>query len=152
MQIHQLKRKTKNKKPKSVGRGEKRGKTSGRGTKGQNARAGSRKRPELRDFIKKIPKLRGRGVNSQKSVKSKPVVVSLDKLEKNFSSGDAVNPSVLAEKGIIKKIGGKIPAVTLVSDGELTKKFEISKCKVTAKAREKIEKAGGEIGQPTTNN
>mgnify|MGYP000036980155 CR=1 FL=1 len=29
------------------------GKTAGRGTKGQNARAGHKKRPEIRDFIKK---------------------------------------------------------------------------------------------------
>ena len=41
-----------------VGRGGKRGKTSGRGTKGQNARAGHKKRPEMRDLIKKIPKQR----------------------------------------------------------------------------------------------
>ena len=31
------------------------------------ARAGRKKRPELRDFIKRFPKLRGRGVNSLKS-------------------------------------------------------------------------------------
>lgn len=67
MQFHTLKRKTANKKSKTVGRGGKRGKTSGRGTKGQNARAGRKKRPELRDFIKRVPKLRGRGVNSLKS-------------------------------------------------------------------------------------
>lgn len=50
-----------------VGRGGKRGKTSGKGTKGQNARAGRKKRPEIRDFIKRFPKLRGRGKNSLKS-------------------------------------------------------------------------------------
>ena len=68
MQIHNIKRKTKNKKSVSVGRGGTRGKTSGRGTKGQNARAGHKKRPELRDIIKKIPKLRGRGRNSNLSI------------------------------------------------------------------------------------
>ncbi len=67
MQFHTLKRKTKNKKSRQVGRGGTRGKTSGRGTKGQNARAGRKKRPELRDFIKRFPKLRGRGKNSLKS-------------------------------------------------------------------------------------
>ncbi len=39
-----------------IGRGGKRGKTSGRGHKGQNARAGTSKRPEMRDIIKKLPK------------------------------------------------------------------------------------------------
>ena len=67
MQLHTLSRKTPNKKSRSVGRGGKRGKTSGRGTKGQNARAGRKKRPELRDFIKRVPKLRGRGRSSLKS-------------------------------------------------------------------------------------
>lgn len=67
MQFHTLKPRTKNKKSRQVGRGGKRGKTSGRGTKGQNARAGRKKRPEMRDIIKRIPKLRGRGVNSLKS-------------------------------------------------------------------------------------
>ena len=71
MQFHSLKRKTPNKKSKAVGRGGKRGKTSGRGTKGQNARAGRKKRPELRDFIKHVPKLRGRGRSSLKSFQKK---------------------------------------------------------------------------------
>jgi ribosomal protein L15 len=71
MQFHTLKRKTANKKSTQVGRGGKRGKTSGRGTKGQNARAGRKKRPELRDFIKRFPKLRGRGRSSLKSRQTK---------------------------------------------------------------------------------
>jgi len=71
MQWHTLKPRTKRKKSVSVGRGGKRGKTSGRGTKGQNARAGRKKRPEIRDFIKRFPKLRGRGVNSFKSFQPK---------------------------------------------------------------------------------
>ena len=73
-------RKTKNKKTRQVGRGGTRGKTSGRGTKGQNARAGRKKRPELRDFIKRIPKLRGRGKSSLKSFKPKARGVDLKTL------------------------------------------------------------------------
>jgi len=71
MQFHTLRRNTPNKKSKTVGRGGKRGKTSGRGTKGQNARAGRKKRPELRDFIKRVPKLRGRGKSPLKSRQKK---------------------------------------------------------------------------------
>lgn len=71
MQFHSLKRRTKNKKARQVGRGGTRGKTAGRGTKGQNARAGRKKRPELRDIIKRVPKLRGRGVSSLKSFQTK---------------------------------------------------------------------------------
>lgn len=71
MQFHTLKVKTKRRRARQVGRGGTRGKTSGRGTKGQNARAGHKKRPELRDFIKRIPKLRGRGKSSLKSFQIK---------------------------------------------------------------------------------
>ncbi len=59
MQIHNLKREHKNKRDRLVGRGGKHAKTSGRGGKGQTARAGNKRRPELRDIIKKLPKNRG---------------------------------------------------------------------------------------------
>ena len=71
MQFHNLTAKTKRKYARQVGRGGTRGKTAGRGTKGQNARAGRKKRPEMRDIIKRIPKLRGRGKSSLKSFKPK---------------------------------------------------------------------------------
>lgn len=71
MQFHNLQAKTKRKRSRQVGRGGTRGKTSGRGTKGQNARAGRKKRPELRDIIKRVPKLRGRGKSSFKSFQRK---------------------------------------------------------------------------------
>lgn len=71
MQFHNLQSKTKRKRSRQVGRGGTRGKTSGKGTKGQNARAGRKKRPELRDIIKRVPKLRGRGKSSLKSFRPK---------------------------------------------------------------------------------
>ena len=71
MQFHNLTSKTKRKHARQVGRGGTRGKTSGRGTKGQNARSGRKKRPEMRDIIKRIPKLRGRGKSSLKSFRPK---------------------------------------------------------------------------------
>lgn len=76
MQIHNLKRVHKNKKDRLVGRGGKHAKTSGRGGKGQTARAGNKRRPELRDIIKKLPKLRGYQFNSIR----KAVPVSEDKI------------------------------------------------------------------------
>ncbi len=76
MQIHDLKRIHKNKKDRIVGRGGKHAKTSGRGGKGQTARAGNKRRPELRDIIKKLPKNRG---YKFKSVR-KSVVVAKEKV------------------------------------------------------------------------
>ncbi|MBP9711718.1 MAG: hypothetical protein KBD55_01650 [Candidatus Pacebacteria bacterium] len=76
MQIHELKRQHKNKKDRIVGRGGKHAKTSGRGGKGQTARAGNKRRPELRDIIKKLPKNRGYMFNSVRKV----VMVPKEKL------------------------------------------------------------------------
>jgi ribosomal protein L15 len=76
MQIHNLKRTHKNKKDRLVGRGGKHAKTSGRGGKGQTARAGNKRRPALRDIIKKLPKNRGYQFKSRK----KPFILSGDKI------------------------------------------------------------------------
>ncbi len=76
MQIHNLKREHKNKKDRIVGRGGKHAKTSGRGGKGQTARAGNKRRPELRDIIKKLPKNRGYQFKSIQKV----LILGKDKL------------------------------------------------------------------------
>lgn len=76
MQTHNLKRTHKNKRDRLVGRGGKHAKTSGRGGKGQTARAGNKRRPELRDIIKKLPKNRGYQFKSIQKI----FVVSKDKL------------------------------------------------------------------------
>lgn len=145
MQLHNLKRRTPNKKKSYVGRGGKRGKTSGKGTKGQNSRAGRKKRPEMRDIIKKIPKLRGRGKNSFLSIQEKPVVINLDVIEKAVKAGDAVSPQYFVEKGLLSKSKGLFPKVKILGNGEITKKIAISDCLVSGSARAKIEKAGGTI-------
>jgi ribosomal protein L15 len=72
MQINNLKRVHKNKKDRIVGRGGKHAKTSGRGGKGQTARAGNKRRPELRDIIKKLPKRRGYQFKSIRKTVSLP--------------------------------------------------------------------------------
>ena len=129
-----------------VGRGGKRGKTAGRGTKGQNARAGRKKRPELRDIIKKLPKRRGFGKNRGRSVDGTTqdaVVISLDRLEKLFDSGSEVTSKVLAEKGAISN--GTMPAVKVGGTGTLSKKLSFKGIAVSASARLAIEKAGGQI-------
>src|SRR5882724_2395035 len=98
MQLHTLVPRTFTKKVMIVGRGGKRGKTSGRGGKGQTARAGNKKRPELRDFIKRIPKLRGRGKNSHKTIQTKPVAINLGAIEKLFKAGETVSEKTLIVK------------------------------------------------------
>ncbi len=142
MQLNQLKRKTTNKSVKRVGRGGGRGKTSGRGTKGQNARAGHKKRPDVREKLKKLPKLRGYAFNS---IELKPAVINLSILESMFAAGDTITPEILRERGAIRGRKGVARAVKVLGDGELTKKFVITGCTVSAAAKLKIEKAGGTI-------
>jgi large subunit ribosomal protein L15 len=130
-----------------VGRGGKRGKTSGRGTKGQNARAGHKKRPEMRDIIKKIPKLRGHGKNRSRTVRARVsyVPVNLAALELAFNTGDAVTPTILVQKGIAGVRGGKVQRVKVLGSGILTKKLELSGIVVSGSAKVAIEKAGGSV-------
>ncbi len=141
MRIHELKRKTKNKKTHIIGRGGTRGKTSGRGGKGQTARAGHKARPEMRDFIKKLPKLRG---YSFKTIQEKPIVINLGDLEV-FENNAKVNPRTLVEKGLVEMSKGKNPRVKVLSMGEITKKLIISNILVSGEAKTKIEKAGGSV-------
>lgn len=140
MQLHNLKGNTTNKDKKRVGRGGKRGTFSGHGIKGQKSRAGRRMRPEVRDIIKKIPKKRGYNFTP---VETRPVVVNLNVLEKNFNNGETVSPRALVEKKIITKGGRAYPVVKILSNGDLTKKLSFTGCIFSEAAREKIAKAGG---------
>jgi large subunit ribosomal protein L15 len=148
MQIHQLKKRTLNKKKPAVGRGGRRGKTSGRGHKGQKARAGRKIRPEIRDMIKKIPKRRGYGKNRAKSVNAsriRPEVVNLALLESEFKNGEVVSVKTLLEKGLVKKQGGKNPQVKILGKGDLKKKLTIKNLLLSETAKEKIAKGGSKI-------
>ena len=143
MQIHNLKRVHKNKKDRIVGRGGKHAKTSGRGGKGQTARAGNKRRPELRDIIKKLPKNRGYRF---KSFQIKPVCISLDKISIVYPKGGAVNPQSLLDLKVIKKKKGWLPEIKILNGKEeFTIKIQVSKCLVSDVVKEKITKAGGEV-------
>ncbi len=144
MQLHQLQAKTKRRSSKRVGRGRAsgKGKTSGRGTKGQKARAGHRIRPDVREKIKKLPKLRGYRFAS---IKIRPSIVNVQALEVAFVTGESVTPKALAERGLVRARRGVTPMVKVLGDGTITKKLSISGCAVSASERQKIEKAGGTI-------
>ena len=142
MQIHQLQRQSPLKKRRQVGRGGKRGKTAGRGTKGQGARAGHKMRPELRDQIKKIPKLRGYRF---KSYQIKPAVLNLAALELAFVACAAVTPETLLAKHLISRRKGKLPLVKILGDGVLSKALQLRGLAYSASVRQKVEAAGGKV-------
>jgi large subunit ribosomal protein L15 len=148
MQLHELKPTAVRKTAKRIGRGGKRGKTSGRGGKGQTARTGNSTRPEMRDFIKKLPKLRGHGVNRSRTVNSERVLafpVNLSRLEAVFAAGETVSPKTLVSKGVVATVSKRAPLVKILATGEITKKLTIEGCQISKAAQAKIEAAGGKV-------
>jgi large subunit ribosomal protein L15 len=154
MQFHEIKRKHSNRQSKRVGRGGKRGTTSGRGTKGQKARAGRKIRPEIRDTIKKIPKLRGRGIHQLKRYHPKPYLVNLSEIASRYKAGEVVNPATLFAKGLIRRRAGHLPEVKILNgkkhskpggENNLLTAITVKNCQVSATARRLIEGAGGSL-------
>ncbi len=147
MQLNNIKKDNPNKKRKIVGRGGSRGKTSGAGMKGQKSRTGNSTRPELRDIIKKIPKLRGHGIhgNKNKSIINKYFPINLSQIEDKFSDGDVVNSLSLNKKDLVDRKKGSIPRCKILGNGTITKKIIIEGLLISASAKEKVEKAGGII-------
>ncbi len=142
MQIHNVKRNTKQKKHTQLGRGGRHGKTSGRGGKGQTARAGNKRRPQLRDVIKKIPKLRG---YKFASIQKAFYPVNLEALESSFNAGETVTVETLVAKGVVRFKSEKNPRVKILGRGTLTKKLMVKGCTMSETAKAAIEKAGGSV-------
>lgn len=114
------------------------GKTSGKGHKGQNARSGGGVRPGFEGgqmpLYRRLPK---RGFTN--IFAKKYVAVNVEVLDK-FNDGDVVTAETMLEKGIISKT---LDGVKLLGRGEVTKKVDVKVAKISASAKEKIEKAGG---------
>ena len=146
--LHSLKRSTSQKRARRVGRGGKRGKTSGHGHKGQKQHGRHGIRPEIRDFVKKFPKMRGHGINRSRTVNDSRISyipVNLSELEKHFKAGDTVTPAILFEKNVVRKRAGKVPPVKILARGDLSKKLEVQGCAYSTAAKEAIEGAGGSL-------
>jgi len=146
MQLHSISPRTKNKKNEPVGRGGRRGKTSGRGHKGQSSRAGHKIRPESRDLIKKLPKLRGHGKNRSRTVRTNRTTVapvSVAAIEAVFTAGQMISPASLLAKGLVRRVKGRAPAVKILGADTFTKAFIVNGCSMSAAARESLVASGG---------
>lgn len=148
MQLHTIQPKTKVRKAKRVGRGGKRGTYSGRGIKGQSARAGHRIRPEIRDAIKKIPKLRGYKFPAI----FRKVNVALADIETAYQNGETLTFGTLRAKGLIKKSTLRSERVKVIGAGIFTKKLTAKGIAFSKLAREAFEKAGGVVENLKTQN
>src|SRR5438132_4734659 len=120
------------------------GKTSGKGHKGQKARSGGSIRLGFEGgqmpLIRRLPK---RGFNNAAFHKTYAIVNLADL--NHFDEGATIDEATLLEAKLIR---GKYHGVKILGDGELTKRLTITADKVSASAREKIEKAGGTIQSP----
>ena len=132
------------KKRKRVGRGISagQGKTAGRGTKGQGARSGGGKGIYFEGgqlpLARRLPYKRG-FTNIRKIYYSPVNLSSLAEID--FVDVD-VTPEVLAAVGLIKKA---TDPVVILGNGELSAALTVKAHRFSASAREKIEKAGGNV-------
>jgi large subunit ribosomal protein L15 len=131
------------KKRRRIGRGSGsgHGKTSGRGHKGQGSRAGVSILPIFEGgrmpLVRRVPK---RGFNNKFALSV--MIVNVGQLESAFNAGDEVTEASLGEKALAK---GRYDILKILGDGELKKKLKVSAHRFSQSAREKIEKAGGEV-------
>jgi large subunit ribosomal protein L15 len=128
---------------KRVGRGlsSGHGNTSGRGNKGQKQRSGAKIKMGFEGgqmpLQRRIPHLRGFKPINRKEF----AVVNVGDLDR-FEDGATVTPQELKEKGLIEK--DKLP-IKVLGDGEIAKKIAVKANAFSAKARQKIEAAGGSV-------
>jgi large subunit ribosomal protein L15 len=118
------------------------GKTSGKGHKGQKARSGGSIRLGFEGgqmpLIRRMPK---RGFNNT-AFRTNYAIVNVGDLEANFEVGTAIDEVALRAAGLIR---GTFDGVKILGDGEISKKLTVTAAKVSAAARDKIEKAGGSV-------
>jgi large subunit ribosomal protein L15 len=117
------------------------GKTSGKGHKGQKARSGGSIRLGFEGgqmpLIRRLPK---RGFNNA-AFHKKYAIVNLDDLNE-FKTGTVVNEQLLRESKLVR---GHFAGIKILGDGEVKHGLKVEIDKISAVAREKIEKAGGTI-------
>jgi len=129
-----------NKKRKRVGRGDGsgHGKTSGRGHKGQGARSGGNTKPGFEGgqmpLQRRLPK---RGFHNPFRVEMS--VVNLGQIDV-LPAGTEITPEVLIRHGYVS---GKNRKIKILGDGSVSKPLTIKAHGFSAKAKEKIEAAGG---------
>ena len=147
MKLHELRPNEGSKKNrKRVGRGISagQGKTAGRGTKGQGSRAGSgghlyRQGGNL-PFYRRLPFIRGEGFTPPNQVTYNEV--NLDQLSEAFKANAEVSPESLAAAHLLRD--PRNPVVVL-GRGDITVALKVRAHRISAGAKEKIEKAGGSV-------
>ena len=129
---------------KRLGKGESSGlgKTSGRGHKGQKSRSGGGVRLGFEGgqmpIYRRLPK---KGFSNAR-FKKIYAVVNVSTLEERFEAGATVDEAALREAGVVN---GRYDGLKILGDGDISKSLTVKADKVSASAKEKIEKAGGTV-------
>lgn len=133
-----------NKKKRIVGRGSSSGlgSTAGKGNKGQQSRSGGKVYVGFEGGQMPLYRRIARRGFSNYWFKKEFAIVNLRDLEAHYADGETVNKETLVLKGLAKKAD---ELIKVLGDGELTKKLTVAVDKVSASAKEKIEKAGGSV-------
>ena len=133
-----------NKKKRIVGRGSSsgRGTTAGKGNKGQQSRSGGKVYVGFEGGQMPLYRRIAQRGFSNYWFKKEYAIFNLSQLEEKFSDGETVDKESLVKKGLLKKAG---MLVKVLGDGDLTKKLTVAVDKVSASAKEKIEKLGGTV-------
>ena len=141
MKLHELtavEGSTKERKRIGRGHGSGQGKTAGKGHKGQKARSGGSIRPGFEGgqmpLYRRLPKRGFKNIFAKQYV-----AVNVEELNK-LEDGAEVTAETLKANGIISKT---LDGVKILGRGELNKKLTVKVAKMSASAKEKIEKAGG---------
>jgi large subunit ribosomal protein L15 len=138
------------KRVKGRGQGCGRGTTSGRGNKGQKARSGGKTYAGFEGGQMPLyRRLAQRGFSNYPFKKSFQIV-NLGEIDKRFNDGETVDETSLYNKGLIKgsKKSGNVKAtipVKILGDGDFSKKLIFKIGAISASAKEKILKAGGDV-------
>ena len=135
-----------NKKPKRVGRGSSSGlgTTAGKGNKGQQSRSGGKTYVGFEGGQMPLYRRIAHKGFSNYPFKQEFVAINVGLLnDGRFKDGDTVDVNSLVEKDYIsKKEAGN---VKILGNGDLTVKLNVVVEKISASAKEKIEKAGGTV-------
>jgi len=132
-----------NKRKRIIGRGQGsgRGTTAGRGNKGQQARSGGKTYVGFEGGQMPLyRRLAHRGFSNY-PFKQEWQIVNLGEIEKRFEAGETVELASLHKKGLVKGVD----PIKILANGNFTKKLSFKVDGVSASAKDKIEKAGGDI-------
>jgi large subunit ribosomal protein L15 len=132
-----------NKRKRIVGRGQGsgRGTTAGKGNKGQKARSGGKTYVGFEGGQMPLYRRLARRGFSNHPFKKEWQIVNLGEINKCYDTGETVDLASLYKKGLVKSVW----PIKILANGDFSKKLNFKVAAISSSAKEKIEKAGGDV-------